>query len=173
MDLASNKSCYALLNQWEHGTRIFHKGHHIAASKRDIKGGSLGIGVAITSAFVSSSVFAALFKRFQDDEIGYLLGFFSLIPVALASWSNFVKYPELAEKHRVAAANFGDIRKEIETIMYCHKKECESCTERCQDVLNIKKMWSVAESKHIAIPQKIYKIAEESINKKKQKQPLT
>lgn len=164
----NNKSCYELLQQWEHGTRIFHKGHHIAASNRDFKGRVLGIGVAISTAVVSSSLFATLLKKNENTDMSDWLSLVSLVPVALASMSNFIKYPELAEKHRIAAANFGDIRKEIETIMYCHKKECDNCIERCNDVIKIKKMWSIAESQHIAVPQKIYNRAAKSICKNSQ-----
>lgn len=160
----NKKTCSELLKQWQHGTRIFHIGHQIAASKTEATGRKLGIGVAVTSAIVSSSIFLTVVKKFEGEYIGYFSALFSLLPVALASISNYVKYPELAEKHRTAAATYGDLRKEIETIIYCHKKECENCSHRCDEILKIQRMWSAAESKHLAVPEEIYKKAVNQAN---------
>jgi hypothetical protein len=157
-----HNKCNQLLIHWEHGTRILHMGHHMAAASRDQNGRRLGTSIVVLTAVVSSGIFASMQE--SDEVIMRLsVGIVSLFAVAITSIGNYLKYPELAEKHRSAAASYGELRMEIQLLLNCQKKECSTCVERCEEINNIKKAWAANESKQIALPQKFHDLVLEKL----------
>lgn len=72
-----------------------------------------GVPVIITTTIVSGSIFAAIQREAAGDIKYWVMGV-SLIAVVLSSLQTFLKFSERAEKHRVAAAEYGSIRRRLE-----------------------------------------------------------
>jgi hypothetical protein len=73
----------------------------------------LGIPVVIVSAVVSTSIFASINAQ-PADAWKIAAGLVSLAAAALSALQTFFKFPEAGERHRMAAARFGRVRREAE-----------------------------------------------------------
>lgn len=75
----------------------------------------LGLPAIALSAIVGTAVFAGLSKE-ASVEIRILTGLLSVTAAALTGLQTFLKYSELAEKHRLAGARFANLTHRIEML---------------------------------------------------------
>jgi hypothetical protein len=92
----------------------FMRDQHYAASDAATRWNVvLGIPVVIVSAVVSTSIFASINGSPGNGwKIG--AGLVSLAAAALSALQTFFKFPETGERHRLAAARYGHVRREAE-----------------------------------------------------------
>ena len=96
-----------LLNDWQQMAERAHQGHYNASAFYERLFLMLGIPVIFLSAFTGGSEVLGL----VGNQIG---GVISLIIAVLAGLQTFLKFSQRAERHRVAGANYGGIRRSIE-----------------------------------------------------------
>lgn len=99
-----------LLDRWLKRARESQLSHHLMAEKLDSQHKWLGILViVITSISGATSILAEL----KDDD-KLILGLVTLSVTILTALQTFLKLEEKANRHRVAAAGFGDVRRTLE-----------------------------------------------------------
>ncbi len=103
----------ATLQQWHQGLRISHTAHFKAAERYERRNLLLGIPVVVLSAVAGTAVFASLDSSPGQWET-IAVGLVSVTAAVLASLQTFLRYPELAEKHKAAAVKYGAVRREVE-----------------------------------------------------------
>ena len=76
----------------------------------------LGVPVVITSTIVATTIFSTLSS---DSEIKWkiITGFLSITAAVLASLQTFYKHSELAERHRIAGAEYSALNRRLELFM--------------------------------------------------------
>jgi SMODS and SLOG-associating 2TM effector domain family 4 len=105
-----------LLVGWSARVGAVEAGHYMMADRLSRGNVRLGVPVVILSGLVGTSVFATL-----QEEIDYrariVIGLISVLTAVLASLQTFLRYAERAEKHRVAAALYSSLRREMEELL--------------------------------------------------------
>jgi hypothetical protein len=73
----------------------------------------------VTSAFVSAGLLTSVDSN-PGFELTLAAGIVALVAAMLAGLQTFYRFGELAEKHRLAAANYGDVRAELDLLIARH-----------------------------------------------------
>jgi len=102
-----------LLNDWYYRVRESQFSHYGAARYYGKFHYYIGIPAVILSGIVGTSVFASLGKQ-ADPTYTIIIGLVSVLITVLSSLQTFLRFSERAEKHRIAGARYGAIRREIE-----------------------------------------------------------
>jgi len=90
--------------------------HYTAAEKYDRLNRRLGIPVLILTTIVGTSVFASLQQK-VDPILQILVGLISVAAAILAGLQTFLGFAERAERHRMTAARYSALRREIEFLL--------------------------------------------------------
>ncbi|HKQ08226.1 MAG TPA: SLATT domain-containing protein [Blastocatellia bacterium] len=111
----------------------------------------LGIPTMILTSLVGTAVFASLDKQSVGD-IKILVGLVSILASVLATLQTFLGLSERAERHRVTAASYSAIRRQLEMIKTFQPEEKEKLIQTLTDIRD--QMDSLAKSSP-EVPQKI------------------
>jgi uncharacterized membrane protein len=140
-----------LMDQWMSGLRISHRAHFEAAKYYERLHLRIGIPTVIISALLGTTVFAN-FQHSDNEWIKALLSVLSVAMIALSSLQTFLKYSERSERHRTAAVQLGEVRRELEELLaFNPQKEID---KTIVDVL--RKKWDSVDRQAPTIPTKIY-----------------
>ena len=136
-----------LLKSWHKGLRIKHITHSRAAVRLERQGQILGLSVVILSAIVGTSIFA------EAQALGtvwkIVTGLMSAAATVLASVQTFTKYYELAEKHKLSAQKFGNLRREVELFEVSPPQDLAAALKAVQE------KWDSLEEESPNVPQDI------------------
>jgi hypothetical protein len=147
------------VGQWQTGLHIRHKAHSQCFSYYKTRDRIVGLSATILSALVSTAVIVS-FTKSDDLVLKAIAGGCSVLATLFASANTFLKYGELAAKHELAAAAFGQIRRELELA------ECWDGGITKDFLEQIMNKWAELEKASPDIPQNIYDEAETSIEEK-------
>ena len=111
-----NERKIVLLARWQRNCQRSSIGNYDAANIYTRRNYFLGIPAALLSAIVGTSVFAALGKQ-VDTKIQITVGGISVLAAVLGSLQTFLKWGELASKHRAAAAEYNALKRFIDQIL--------------------------------------------------------
>jgi hypothetical protein len=98
---------------WHKRLRDAQIGHFQSAVLCEHRHLWLGIPTVALSAIVGSSVFATMEKG-ASQEAKWLIGSLSVLAAIMTAVQMFLRHSDRAEKHRVAGANFGALKTELE-----------------------------------------------------------
>ncbi len=147
-----------LINQWQRGLNISHRAHYEAAKYYERLHFLLGIPTVVMSAVLGTTVFTSL-QHSDIEWIKSLMAVLSVSMVALTSLQTFFKYSERAERHKTAAVQIGEVRRELE-----QKLQFEKIDE--DFVKAIRGKWDSADRQSPTIPTHIYERIEAFIRNK-------
>jgi hypothetical protein len=142
-----------LLIEWYRRTVLSQQSHFYAATHYKRLNYLLGIPVVILSAIVGTSSFTAL-ETETTQTLKILVGLTSVFAAVLASLQTFLRYAEQKEKHRVAGARYGALRRRIEQLLVTSSiSEQELQTE----LNDLRKTQDSVSADAPEIPEHIYK----------------
>ena len=104
-----------LLERWHKEVSRSRHAHYEAARFYTKRNYWLGMPAVILSAIVGSTVFATLEKEVYL-WVRLLVGFLSVVAGVLTALQTFLAYSARAEKHRLIAAKYGGIRRDVEVL---------------------------------------------------------
>ena len=155
MDNSSDENI-ALLNNWLRRATISLEAHYNAARRYRALHYWIGIPAIALSSAVGTVVFASL-----ENEVGnkwkFLIAFLSISAALLTALQTFLRFSELAEKHRLVGARYGAIAREIEQLMILSRSNLKNRTRAFNDVRT--KLNNMAEEAP-SVPNKLLKRAE-------------
>ena len=102
-----------LINQWHWGLGNSHRAHYEAATYYERLHLWFGVPTVVLSAILGTTVFESL----QHADVAWiktLMAVLSVSMIALTSLQTFFKYSERAERHKTAAVQIGEVRRELE-----------------------------------------------------------
>ena len=146
-----------LIDQWRRGFRIGHRAHYEAAKYYQRVHLFLAIPAVIISALLGTTVFANL----QYSDVGwvkFVLAVLSVTMIVLSSLQAFLRYAERSERHRTAAVQYGELRRELEQLLVFNAKSPNEAT-----VEDLRKKWNAVDRQAPTIPTTIYKDTEKLI----------
>ena len=141
-----------LIFQWQWGMRISHRAHYEAAKYYERLHYLLGVPTVVMSAVLGSTVFASL-QHSELEWIKSLMAVLSVSMVALTSLQTFFKYSERAERHKTAAVQIGEVRRELEQNLQFAQIDTAF-------VKKIREKWDAADRQSPTIPTRIYERTE-------------
>ncbi|OBQ17958.1 SLATT domain-containing protein [Anabaena sp. AL93] len=125
--LAESYSKSALMNR---------AAHYRAAKIANQRHIFLGAPATLISTIVGTAIFSSLNGN-PDNSIKIFTGLISLLGAGLSALQTFFKFSELAEKHRIAGANYGDVKRKLDLFslkyeLSEHPPESEAVAELSQ-----------------------------------------
>ncbi|WDE02216.1 SLATT domain-containing protein [Thalassomonas actiniarum] len=124
-----------LLLDWYRRFRVNEKAHYKSATACRIFNYTLGIPLVIITTIVASDIFE-LFREHAEDQFpwktgimgmeAYLVSILSVAAPVLAALQTFLRFPERAEKHKIAGVKFGLLKKDIEKCLMFPASEDEA-----------------------------------------------
>jgi hypothetical protein len=108
---------------------------HYKAVDRARKGNlMLGVPVVVTTTVVGTSIFATLDSQ-PDATVKIIAGTVSLLAATFAALQTFFGFAERAEKHKIAGANYGCVRRDLELFMLKYASMSEDTRREAIDEL--------------------------------------
>jgi hypothetical protein len=147
------------VGQWQTGLHIRHRAHSKCYSYYKTRDRIVGLSATILSALVSTAVIVS-FTKSDDLALKAVAGGCSVLATLFASANTFLKYGEIAAKHELAAAGFGQLRREMELA------ECWEGGITKEFLEQIMNKWSELEKASPDIPQDIYEEAQTYVETK-------
>jgi len=118
-----------LIKQWHFRNHRVQLAHYESARRYQRLHIMLGLPAVILSTFVGTAVFATLSKETElqvplpggamslsATQLHLLLGLLSVAAALLTGLQTFLKFSELAEKHRLAGSRFANLKHRIEML---------------------------------------------------------
>lgn len=105
-----------LVLAWLRRARESQFSHYSAAKRLGNYGRVFGVPVIIITAIVGASAFASILAQTVPLYAKLIAGLCSLTATVLSSLQTFFKFSERSEKHRIFAAKFGAVRRELEML---------------------------------------------------------
>jgi hypothetical protein len=127
LELAEGYAKSALMNR---------AAHYRAAKIANQRHIFLGVPATLISTAVGTAIFASLNEN-PDNSLKIFAGLISLLGAAISALQTFFKFSELAEKHRLAGANYGDVKRKLDLFLLKygaigHPAESEAVAELTQ-----------------------------------------
>src|SRR6476660_8437127 len=124
----------------------------------------LGVPAIAVSALVGTAVFGSLAAEKQNIVITIVVGLFSVAAAVLASLQTFLKYSELAERHKLARARFGDLKHKIELIAVFEPSDADALRSQLAEV---EEEWKRVREESPNIPARIWNRIEKAMTLEK------
>jgi len=153
-----------LLRHWRFRIHRVQTGHYEAGRRYDRMHLFLGIPAIAVSTIVGTSVFASLATKEQNVGVTILVGLLSVASAILASLQTFLKYSELAERHKIAGAKFADLKHKIELVAVFQPTDSEALKNQLSE---IEQEWEKVREESPNIPTKIWRKIEGSMTLEK------
>ena len=138
----------ALIDQWRRGLRIGQSAHYEAAKYYYRLHLVISLPAILISALLSTTVFASL----QDSAVVWIraaMAVLSVMTVALSSLQAALRLAERSERHKTAAVQLGEVRRELEQELVFEHRD-EATIER------LRKRWDSADRQAPTVPSRIY-----------------
>ena len=137
-----------LIGQWLQGLGNSHRAHYEAAKYYERLHLWIGVPTVVMSAALGTTVFTSL-QHADDAWIKTLMAVLSVSMIALTSLQTFFKHSERAERHKTAAVQYGEVRRELE-----QKLQFASVDEAVTKM--IREKWDAADRQAPVLPPGLY-----------------
>lgn len=111
----------------------------------------LGIPVTVLTTAVGTALFSSLDSMSRTWQVA--AGLVSMFAAVLAALQTFLNYPELAEKHRRAGSEFGELRRSVESVLAVPPSDADAMTQRLSE---LRESWRSVDEAAPPIPPRIY-----------------
>ena len=89
-------------------------GHELAAQLFERRNRWLGIPATVIAAVVGSSIFASLASDKKDIVLMVITGLLSICAAVLSALQTFLRYSEISQNHKTAAASYAKLRRKLD-----------------------------------------------------------
>lgn len=111
-----DKESEVLLADWFRRVRESQRTHYECGTRFSRLNYILGIPTIVLSAAVGTAVFASLQSDAVSVEIKIVTGLISILAAVLASLQTFLGFAQRSDRHRIAGAGYGAVRRSIEVL---------------------------------------------------------
>lgn len=153
-----------LLRHWRFRVHRVQRGHYLAGRRYDRLHFFLGIPAVALSAVVGSAVFSSLATKELAVWWTIAIGLLSITALVLTALQTFLKYSELAERHKIAGARFADLKHQIEMIAVFQTADRESIRSKLEAV---EQLWTKVREESPNLPAGIWSSVEKELTLEK------
>ena len=148
-----------LIEQWRFRNHRVQLAHYESARRFERLHLWLGLPAVALSTLVGTTVFATLSKA-PDISVQILVGLLSVAAAVLIGLQTFLKYSELAEKHRMAGAKFPNLKHRMELLATLPP---ETEVELREALASIEDTWSKLREESPTLPTRVWRHIEKSV----------
>jgi hypothetical protein len=154
---ALNAAQEEVLTDWRHRARDAQYAHHLAANRFESMNYVLGVPAVVFSTVVGTAVFATLQKE-VDFRIKIIVGLISVTAAVLTALQTFMRFPERAEHHRLAAAHYGAVRSRLQALSAFRPSTVEELLTEIKKIQEIREKLSADSPR---VPDDLWRKAKE------------
>ena len=140
--------------QWQRGLRIFHRAHARAATLFEQRNIALGLPTVILTAISGTTVFATI-ESTPETWVKVLTGVMSLAAAVLAALQTFLRFSELAERHKAAAQKYGMLRRELEEALALEATATQPAPLPADFTKSFRERWDTLDCQSPNLPQRL------------------
>lgn len=140
-----------LITLWHRRNQRVQHAHYESARKFQRMHLALGLPAIAVSTVVGTAVFASM-SQAPNPMLQLLAGLLSVSAAVLSGLQTFLKYPELAEKHRLAAAKFANLTHRIELLA---TMEGASDADLLAELKAIEASWNTLREESPTLPSRV------------------
>lgn len=133
----------------------------------------LGLPVVVTTSIVATSIFATI-NAIPSTGWKIAAGVVSLLAAVLSALQTFFNFSEMPEKHKLAGASYGELRRELEVFLlrYADGKSADrsAAIETLNDILS---RFSDLATKSPSVPDRAFRAAVRLIQEQHDKLPTS
>jgi hypothetical protein len=152
-----------LIRRWRFRAHRVQLAHYESARKFGRLHLWLGFPAIALSTIVGTTVFASLAKSAEQVGRPWLqisVGLLSVLSAVLVGLQTFLRYSELAEKHRVAGARFANLKHDLELLATMPPAD----NEKLRDALTaVEQRWAKLREESPNLPGKIWSRIEQTL----------
>ena len=152
-----------LMKHWRYRVHRVQLAHYDSARKYGKYHIRLGLPAIVLSTIVGTSIFTSLGSAADKSDhvvLTIVVGLLSVVSAALVSLQTFLRYSDLAEKHRVAGAKFANLKHRIEML---GTMPPTTIFELNKSLLLVEDEWSKLREDSPNIPTDIWRNIEKSL----------
>jgi hypothetical protein len=152
-----------LIAQWHFRNHRVQLAHYESARRFERLHLWLGLPAIAFSTLVGTTVFATLSKT-TDLMVQVTIGLLSVLAAVLMGLQTFLKYSELAEKHRMAGAKFANLKHRIELLATLPPT---TDSELREALAAIEESWSKLREESPTLPTQVWRHIERTVSLEK------
>ena len=146
------------LREWLTSLKVLHRGNWDAARWYESFNIGLGVATATFAAISGTTAFPALIGGRSADWAGVL----GLLAAMIAAWQTALRPSELSVKHKHAAIQFGQLRRELEEDLMLGLTS-QPTDQQEKSLTGFRKRWAAVDDESLPIPQRFIDGAKQSI----------
>lgn len=125
--MSLDEELHKVIDDWHKRSDQVQNAHYDSGNLYEKRFLQLGFPVIILSALIGGMEVIVPVSLVEPEIAKNISGVISLIVAVLAGLQTFLKLSQRSERHRMAGARYGDIRRSLETInIICEKSEKEA-----------------------------------------------
>ena len=145
------------LQQWRNGLRLCHAGHARAASGAVRAKRAIGVPAVVLATIAGGSGLSTI-SGGPTDVLAVISGAAGVAAGVLAGLQTFLDLDKTAAAHERAAAEFGDLRRQVEQLLLG-----DDAPALASQMTSVRKRWRELELDTPAIPRRIHDEIREGI----------
>lgn len=151
--MSVNIELHKVIEHWHKRASQVQDAHYDSGNLCNTRFNLLGLSVVVLSALLGGTEVIIPVDILQDPTIGKnVSGVISLLIAILAGIQMYLKLGQRSERHRIAGAHYGEIKRSLEMInIVCEKSEQEAI----EQIKKIEKKMDLFAQKSPEIPQTI------------------
>lgn len=146
-----------LIYQWQFRSHRVQLAHYECARRFEKLHLRLGLPAIALSAVVGTAVFSSLEKS-TSTTLQIVVGLLSVLAAVLTGLQTFLRYGELAEKHRLAGARFANLKHRIELLMIR-----PDAPDVADQLVTIEETWAKLREESPSLPSTVWKRIEREV----------
>jgi hypothetical protein len=142
-----------LIEQWTLRVHRVQMAHYESARLFERLHLWLGLPAIALSTLVGTAVFASL-SRAAELSLQIVIGLLSVAAAVLTGLQTFLKYSELAERHRLAGARFANLKHRLELLVMSPPATADDLR---QSLGSIEESWAKCREESPTLPARIWR----------------
>ena len=152
-----------LATDWFRRVRESQKAHYVCANRFSKRNFWLGMPAIALSTIVGTAIFSSLGGMKIPIPLQFIIGCISIFAAVLTSLQTFFGYAERADRHRVAGAEYGAIRRSLELLKTIPAENVEQLKNSLE---SIKQNMDLLAKETPEVPQDIRKKVDQKLKSK-------
>ena len=130
----TNAELHKVIDSWHERSSKVQDAHYEAGNMYERRFLQLGIPVIVLSAVIGGTEVIVPVGLVDSSLAKNISGVISLVVAILAGLQTFLKLSQRSERHRMAGARYGDVRRSLETINIVCSQSDDDAMDKLEEI---------------------------------------
>ena len=144
-----------LLERYRLRAHRMARAQYLACKRAQSVHNALGIPVVVLSTVVGTTIFSSLGGS-PDSTLVIVAGLVSLLAGSLAALQTFLGSAHRAEKHRAAAAGYGELKRELDVLAVQFRVTTPTADDALAQLRPLVQRFAIVEKESMDVPDALY-----------------